>query len=164
MCYLEENQYCIIPQDGKKMNVFFDQKAVISKVKKEQILSTVLMLDKQKSNIYLCKHLRKKIYKSMTVPVPSEFSCVSVIRQPTLQSQTLHRGLGKTESSWEKLAVSMQTRGSAITPSLTAAILKVPTSQNPSMTYLSFNSTTRLWSFYVSHLGLEAVCVVMSGG
>lgn len=62
MCYLEENQYRIIPQDGKKRNVFFDQKAVISKVKKEQILLTVFMLDKQKSNIYLCKHLRKKIY------------------------------------------------------------------------------------------------------
>jgi len=58
----------------------------------------------------------------------------------------------------------MQSRDSAITPSLTAAVLKVPTSQNPSMTYLSFNSITRLWSFYVSHLGLEAVCVMMSGG
>lgn len=37
MCYLEENQYCIIPQDGKKINVFSDQKAIISKVTKEQI-------------------------------------------------------------------------------------------------------------------------------
>lgn len=40
MCYLEENQNCIIPQDGKKFNVFFDQKAVISKVKKEQMQLT----------------------------------------------------------------------------------------------------------------------------
>lgn len=60
MCYLEVNQYCSIPQDGKKMNVFFDQKAVISKVKAVQIHLTELMLDEQKSNIYLCKHLREK--------------------------------------------------------------------------------------------------------
>lgn len=60
MCYLEVNQYCSIPQDGKKMNVFFDQKAVISKVKAAQIHLTELMLDEQKSNIYLCKRLREK--------------------------------------------------------------------------------------------------------
>lgn len=64
MCYFEENQNCIIPQDGKKFNVFFDQKAVISKVKKEQMQLTVLMLDKQRSNIYLCKHLKKKFIKA----------------------------------------------------------------------------------------------------
>lgn len=60
MCYLEENQNCIIAQDGKKINVFFDQKAVISEVKKEQIQLTVLMLDKQKSNIYISVSIWKK--------------------------------------------------------------------------------------------------------
>lgn len=60
MCYLEENHYCIIPQDGKKIKVFFDQKAAISKAIKEQIQLAVLMLHEQKSNMYLCKHLRKK--------------------------------------------------------------------------------------------------------
>lgn len=98
----------------------------------------------------------------MTIPVLSEFSCcTSVIRELTLQSQTLSRGLGKIELLWEKLSLSIQSRGSAVTPSLIAAILKIPASQNPSITYLSFNSITRLWSFYVRHLGLEALCVVM---
>lgn len=101
----------------------------------------------------------------MTIPVLLEFSCCpSVIRDPTLQSQTMHRGLGKIPLSWEKLAVSIQSRGSAVTPSLIAAMLKIPASQNPPITYLSLNSITRLWSFYVSHLGLEAACVVMWGG
>lgn len=54
MCYLDANQYSTIPQDGREMDVFFDQRAVISKVKKVQIHLTGLMLDKQKSNIYLC--------------------------------------------------------------------------------------------------------------
>lgn len=60
MCYLEANQYCTIPQDGEKINVFFDQKAVISEVKKVQIHVTGFIPDEQKSNIYLCKHLREK--------------------------------------------------------------------------------------------------------
>lgn len=72
--------------------------------------------------------------------------------------------MGRNEPSWENLAVTLQSKGSAITPSLTGAILTVPTSQNPYMTYLSFHSITGLWSFYVSHLGIEAGCVVVSGG
>lgn len=72
--------------------------------------------------------------------------------------------LGRNEPSWENLAVSFQSKGSAITPTLTVAILSVPTSQNPCMTYLSFNSITGLWGFYVSHLGIEAGCAVVSGG
>lgn len=81
----------------------------------------------------------------MTIPVLSEFSCcTSVVRELTLQSQMLHRGLGKIELSWEKLAVSIQSRGSAVTPSLITAMLKIPASQNPSITYLSFSSITRL--------------------
>lgn len=70
--------------------------------------------------------------------------------------------LGRNEPSWENLAVSLQSKGSAIILSLTAAILTVLTSQNPNLTYLSFNSFTRLWSFYVSHLRIEAGCVVVS--
>lgn len=73
--YLEENQCCIIPQDEKKVNVFFDQKAVISKVKSEHIYLTVLLFNKQVPNMYLYRHLRKSIYKSMTIPVLSEFNC-----------------------------------------------------------------------------------------
>lgn len=51
MCYLEVNQYSTLPQDGKERNVFFDQRTVISKVKKVQIHLTGLMRDEQKSNI-----------------------------------------------------------------------------------------------------------------
>lgn len=80
------------------------------------------------------------------------------------RADTVWEGLGRNAPSWRNLAVSLQSKGSAITRSLTAAILTLPTRQNLCMIYLSFNSITRLWSFYVIHLGPEAACVVVSGG
>ena len=97
--------------------------------------------------------------------VLSELNCfISIIREATTaEPNTLHRGSERSEPSWQKLTVSTQSRGFAIVHSPISVIHKIPDSKNPSMTYLSLNMITRLWSLYVSHVGLESAWAVISG-
>lgn len=96
--------------------------------------------------------------------VLSELSClISIIKEATAAEPNTTQRIRK---DWTIMAEAgcIQSRGFAIVPSPIPVIHKIPSSQKPSMTYLSLNMSTRLWSFYVSHLGLESAWAVMSGG
>lgn len=119
------------------------------------------MLDKQKSNIYLCEHFRKKSIKARQF---SQSSSVSFLSSGKQHCRAKHhtkdkKGLNHHGRSW-----LYPCSGFAIDPSPISAVLKGPTSKNSSLPPLSFNTIIRLWSFYVSHMGIEAACAVMSGG